>query len=141
MSFESSVELSNRKFACPGEVVTYYCVTYGTQLMWEVDEEQISFNRDDIPLNNSRTRNITGNIYWALLNEVRGSDNTTELRRRYCHSMLIVTPGQLDSQNLTLIPCGPQCTESNITCTAVSGSNELEQTQPLTFTHRIAGMR
>lgn len=137
LSFNSSIQGSNRKFACPGEVVTYHCVTYGTQLEWEIDNHPIAFGRNDTALNDGQKyRHTDEKTYWAILNAINPGTNesqTDDIVYRHCHSMLIVSPGQL-SEDLTLSECG-QCSPSEIKCSAIG--NVTDERPPLT--HQIAG--
>ena len=40
-SLHSSLEKSRRKFACPGESITYTCSVYGSVLVWSTNGKHI----------------------------------------------------------------------------------------------------
>ena len=122
VSLRSSLEGTNRKFACPGERIALTCSVSGTALRWDAEEEGDSqaIQIANLGQNNSGagsdfseryqfTNSCNGSITFtgALDRDYPGVDSS-----QWRNSSMTVTPG---SENAL------HCAPLTITCIALSG--------------------
>ena len=126
-SLHSLLEKSNRKFACPGESVTYTCSVYGSVLVWSTNGEQIwSFRKTDsvgtgfsLPKMVNLTcdpMSLINITFSGVLEDI--ADQNTMNNLSICTSTMIVTPMSYIPYCEPLIP----------TCTTHRGSTEHSDT-------------
>ena len=115
----SSLERSNRSYACPGESVSYSCAVVGGQgLSWEVNGSDVahSLNNGVFACYGSGTCDFKSTCYTlsgVILNVTRNVSNQSKY-----HSTMTVTPEILHNETLELIDMRA-CSHDeplNITC-------------------------
>ena len=135
--FESSLQKGGqRKFACPGESVSYSCTTNGAQLAWMVDKVRLGTFSQMARVGSSFAcegemchEDLACFVISGVLNRI--IDNPTRANVSYCYSTLIVTPGILDNKTAELMAC-PQNNNYrslNVTCEVMGHRNASEITQ------------
>lgn len=134
----SSIETSQRQFACPGESVSFSCAIHGPVLIWRKDREIVAFFTRNNSIGDGFAMSDDCFLYSAVLNQIERLNDTSYI----CYSTLTITPGNLDD-NLTLVqPCNLTNVSSTVSCSVSSSSNRLRTSQPTQWstTYNIAGI-
>ena len=122
----------DRTYTCPGETVSYSCVTTGTMLLWEINSgERISFSAaNDTYDRVESANNISCYVIRGTLLDY--NNNATDLMDQYCYSTLFVTFGRLNETSQSMGCENQDYGTLNITCSGDNNSSHLQ--------HKVAGM-
>ena len=115
LSLHSSLERSNREFACPGESVTLTCIVNGTSLRWSAKEG----DSDQVQIENFEPNSSIGSGF-------------SKRKQFSCHSWITFT-GALDAEDPNPRVNSSQLRKSSMIVTPVS-ENALSHCAPLTIT-------
>lgn len=125
--FESSLNITNQRFACPGESVSYSCSVVGEQLQWQVnDTTVVSFmsnaSSGDGMTCHGQLCQVPCYIFSAVLDNIAGTDMTNR-EHPFCYSTLTITPGELSDDESMLMDCATTPMTLNVDCNVPSGEN------------------
>ena len=117
----SSIERSQRQYACIGESVSFSCAVHGPELIWNKDNEVVAFFTGDNSIGDGFTASDACFLYSAVLDRIQEVSPGSYI----CYSTLTITPGNLDD-NLTLVQsCDLTSMSSTVSCSLSSSINQL----------------
>lgn len=130
----SSIETSQRQFACPGESVPFSCAVHGPELIWSKDGERVAFFTRNNSIGDGFAMSDDCFLYSAVLNQIQRLNDASYI----CYSTLTITPGNLDD-NLTLVQsCNLTNMSSTVSCSVSSESSNRSQSTQWNTTYNIA---
>ena len=132
----SSIERSQRQFACLGESVSFSCAVHGPELIWSKDSETVAFFTEDNSIGDGFPMSDACFLYSAVLDGIQEVNPGSYIM----YSTLTITPGNLND-NLTLVQsCDLTNTSSTVSCSVSSNIHRMNQPVPRwSTTYNIAG--